>query len=148
MSNCRTEGSDGDLDSRAKIDQLVRRFYGEVALDDVLGPVFNDVAAVDWEAHIPKLAAFWRRALLGEAGYVGNPYREHARVHSQAAFEHRHFERWLELFEATVAGRWSGPNTDRALELVHNVARVHEAQLVGVSMPEPEVLRSSAPSRS
>ena len=58
---------------------MVRRFYQDVAQDDLLGPVFNDVAQVDWVEHLPKLTLFWCRALLGMEGYVGNPFRSHAR---------------------------------------------------------------------
>lgn len=119
-----------DLDTRDEIAELVRRFYADVAQDDLLGPVFEDVAAVDWSEHLPKLTAFWCRALLGEVGYAGNPYRAHALVHARHPLTLAHFERWLSLFSDTIAA-WSGPRTDRALELVADVARVHSRQLVG-----------------
>jgi hemoglobin len=118
-----------DLDSEAAIAEMVRRFYGEVAQDDLLGPVFDQVARVDWPEHLATLTAFWSRALLGQDGYAGNPFRRHARIHQQAPFSHAHFARWLQLFDATVA-RWSGPCADRAVQLAHDVARVHEHQLV------------------
>jgi hemoglobin len=119
-----------DLDSPEEIAELVRRFYADVAQDDLLGPVFEDVAAVDWSEHLPKLTAFWCRALLGQVGYAGNPYRAHALVHARQPFTTAHFERWLSLF-AEVISAWSGPNHDRALELVADVARVHSRQLTG-----------------
>jgi hemoglobin len=119
-----------DLDRPEEIAELVRRFYGDVAQDDLLGPVFEDVAGVDWSEHLPKLTAFWCRALLGQVGYAGNPYRAHALVHARQPFTPAHFERWLSLFADTIAA-WSGPNTDRALELVADVARVHCRQLTG-----------------
>lgn len=55
-----------DLDSVEEIAEMVRRFYADVAMDDLLGPVFEEVAQVDWAEHLPKLTAFWARALLGE----------------------------------------------------------------------------------
>jgi hemoglobin len=120
-----------DLDSPAEIAEMVRRFYADVAMDDLLGPVFNDVARVDWSEHLPKLTAFWCRALLGQEGYGGNPFRAHALVHRREAFSAAHFERWLSLFHDTVELGWTGPNADRALELAANVARVHSHQLLG-----------------
>src|SRR5690348_12638161 len=72
-----------DLETRADIAEMVRRFYRDVAMDNVLGPVFNDVARVDWAEHLPKLTAFWCRALLGETGYEGNPFEAHARINEQ-----------------------------------------------------------------
>lgn len=33
-----------DLDDREQVAEMVRRFYRDVAQDDLLGPMFNDVA--------------------------------------------------------------------------------------------------------
>ena len=120
-----------DLDDPEQIAEMVRRFYADVAQDDLLGPMFNDVAQVDWSEHLPKLTAFWCRALLGQAGYVGNPYRAHRLVHAQEPFAPAHFRRWLTLFHETVALGWTGPLADRAIALADNVARVHSQQIIG-----------------
>ncbi len=122
----------GDLDDPAEIAEMVRRFYQDVAQDDLLGPVFNEVAAVDWSEHLPKLTAFWCRALLGIEGYSRNPFRAHALIHARAPFTQAHFDRWLELFHETVEMGWTGPRATRALELADDVARVHSQQLIGV----------------
>lgn len=120
-----------DLDTPDEIAEMVRRFYADVAMDDLLGPMFNDVARVDWSEHLPKLAAFWCRALLGRPGYQGNPFRAHALVHAKRSFTAAHFERWLGLFDETLKLGWVGPNVDRARLLAANVARVHSGQLLG-----------------
>lgn len=120
-----------DLDDPDEIAEMVRRFYADVAQDDLLGPMFNDVARVDWAEHLPKLAAFWCRALLGLPGYAGNPFRAHALVHQQRAFSPAHFRRWLDLFHETVDLGWIGPSAERAHALADNVARVHSQQLIG-----------------
>ena len=120
-----------DLDTADEIAEMVRRFYADVTMDDLLGPMFNEVARVDWSEHLPKLTAFWCRALLGEPGYQGNPFRAHMLVHAQREFTPALFERWLILFHETLELGWCGPNTQRALELADNVARVHSHQLLG-----------------
>ncbi len=122
---------DGDLDTPEKIAEMVRRFYQDVAQDELLGPMFNDVARVDWSEHLPKLTAFWCRALLGIDGYTGNPFRAHALINGRKAFTTAHFQRWLDLFADTVEIGWDGPLAQRALGLAQNVARVHHTQLVG-----------------
>ena len=132
-----------DLDTSDEIAELVRRFYRQVAQDDLLGPVFNDVAAVDWAAHLPKLTAFWCRALLGIEGYSGNPFQKHAAVNERAPFTAAHFERWLSLFDDALE-HWAGPNVDRARELAVNVARVHGQRLIG-GPPALVVVGSLAP---
>jgi len=126
-----------DLDDPAEIAEMVRRFYADVAQDDLLGPLFNDVAQVDWSEHLPKLTAFWCRALLGLQGYSGNPFRAHTLVHQRSAFAAAHFERWLSLFVETVELGWVGPNVDRAVALARNVARVHSQQLLGEAYEHP-----------
>jgi hemoglobin len=120
-----------DLDTPEEIAEMVRRFYADVAQDDLLGPMFNDVARVDWSEHLPKLTAFWCRALLDRPGYAGHPFRAHALVHAQRPFTHAHFRQWLTLFHDTVELGWVGPNATRALELAHAVAAVHSEQLTG-----------------
>jgi hemoglobin len=120
-----------DLVTRDEIAEMVRRFYQDVAQDDLLGDVFNDVARVHWGEHLGKLTSFWCRALLGLEGYAGNPFRAHASIHTRAPFTPEHFERWLQLFHDTVELGWVGPNATRALTLAHNVARVHSQRLSG-----------------
>lgn len=122
-----------DLDNPDEIAEMVRRFYADVAQDDLLGPMFNDVAKVDWSEHLPKLTAFWCRALLDLPGYVGNPFRAHALVHDQRAFTPAHFERWLDLFHETLELGWIGPRARQAAALADNVARVHRQHLIGLT---------------
>jgi hemoglobin len=118
-----------DLDTKEEIAEMVRRFYADVTQDDLLGPMFNDVAKVDWSEHLPKLTDFWCRALLDLPGYAGNPFRAHARVHEQRAFTAAHFERWLSLFHETLELGWTGPRAERARQLAEHVARVHHQHL-------------------
>ena len=48
-----------DLDTPDEIAEMVRRFYADVAQDDVLGPMFHDVARVDWSEHLPRPAGHY-----------------------------------------------------------------------------------------
>ena len=120
-----------DLDTPDEIAEMVRRFYADVTQDGLLGPMFNDVAQVDWSEHLPKLTAFWCRALLGLSGYQRNPFRAHMLVHARHEFTPAHFERWLTLFHETIELGWTGPKATRAIDLADNVARVHSRQLLG-----------------
>lgn len=125
-----------DLDTAEEIAEMVRRFYQDVAQDDLLGPVFEDVAGVDWAEHLPKITAFWCRMLLGQHGYDGNPLQAHRRVHALEPFTTAHFTRWLELFHETLDEGWVGPITQHAKGVAARVARVHSTQLNGVPAVE------------
>jgi hemoglobin len=131
-----------DLDDESAVAELVRRFYAEVVQDDLLGPMFDVVAQVDWSEHLPKLTAFWCRALFGTPGYSGNPFRAHQLVDERCRFTAGHFQRWLELFEDTVDEGWVGPNAEKVKAIAVNVARVHRQQLS--SAPIPTRARASA----
>src|SRR5690606_13538254 len=120
-----------DLDTPGEIAEMVRRFYADVAQDDILGPMFNEVARVDWSEHLPKLTAFWCRALLSMPGYEGNPYRAHLHVHARSAFARAHFERWLDLFPDTIDLGWEGPRAEHAKSLARKLAMVHSKQITG-----------------
>lgn len=119
----------GDLDSEAEVAEMVRRFYVDVAQDDLLGPIFNTVARVDWSSHLPKMTQFWCRTLFGSSGYEGNPLRAHARVHLLAPFNEAHFQRWLSLFHETVELGWAGPTATRAVDFAERVAHAHQTWL-------------------
>ena len=43
-----------DLDTRSALHDLVVAFYREIVFDDMLGPVFEEVAETDWVVHIPS----------------------------------------------------------------------------------------------
>lgn len=112
-----------DLDSRAQIHDLVVAFYREVVMDEVLGPVFDEVAEVDWAAHIPKLIDFWCRVLLGQPGYDGLMLAKHQEVNDLERFRPELFDRWFALFVQTLDAGWSGPIAERA--------RTHAARVGG-----------------
>jgi hemoglobin len=121
-----------DLDDPEEIAEMVRRFYVDVAQDGLLGPIFNDVAKVDWSAHLPRISGFWCRALLSIPGYEGNPYRQHQLIHARSPFTTAHFDRWLELFEETLDLGWAGPKVEQARAFARKVAMVHCRQLNGI----------------
>jgi hemoglobin len=125
-----------DLATEADIERLVRDFYREAAVDDVLGPVF-EAAEVDWAEHIPKVTAFWAWQLIGGRRYDGRPLRSHERVNGLVPFTEAHYERWLELFTDTLHDGWAGPVADLAERRARLMARSMRRVLAGVDDPDP-----------
>lgn len=123
-----------DLDDPGEIAEMVRRFYFDVAQDGLLGPMFNEVARVDWGVHVARLTDYWCRTLLAAPGYSGNPYRAHLAVHAKRAFTAAQFERWLDLFHETVDLGWAGPSAERAKTFARKVAAIHSKQLTGAAV--------------
>jgi hemoglobin len=124
----------GDIGSVADIEVLVRDFYRDVAMDDVLGPVFER-AGVDWSVHLPKLVDFWTWQLLGDRVYEGQPILAHVSAHQRTPFTERHYERWLSLFTATIDGRFGGPTADLAKARADRIASTMQRMLADERTP-------------
>lgn len=127
-----------DLDSRTQIHHLVVGFYREVVFDDLLAPVFGEVADVDWTVHIPKLIDYWCRVLLGEPGYDGFVLAAHRAVHDVEAFRAEHFDRWYALWVDAVDRRWQGPIAEQAKAHAARIAAVLARRLLAIDWAPPE----------
>ena len=103
-----------DLATRSDVHDLVTRFYREIVFDELLEPIFGEVAEVDWAEHIPKLIDYWCWILFGTDGYPGSVTRSHRRLHALRPIEPAHCDRWMKLWVATVDAGWSGPVADHA----------------------------------
>ncbi len=101
-----------DIQTPEDVKTLVDAFYDKVKRDELLAPVFNETAHVDWEAHLPKMYRFWESLLFGAGSYEGAPFPKHAVLPIQQA----HFERWLALFVETVKENFLGPKSEEAKE--------------------------------
>jgi hemoglobin len=112
-----------DIETADDVKVLVDRFYEKVNRDELLAPIFNEVAQVDWAAHLPQLYRFWETLLLGSGTYEGAPFPMHAVLPVAQV----HFERWLRLFIATTDENFSGPKAEeakgRALGIADTFAR-------------------------
>lgn len=107
------------------IKKLVDTFYGKVNKDEMLSPVFNGQAGVDWEEHLPKMYKFWGTQLIGTANYFGRPFPPHAALQ----ISKEHFERWLKLFTETVDELFVGLGAEMAKQKARNIAAVFQYKL-------------------
>lgn len=127
-----------DLDTRSEIHDLVIDFYREIVFDPVLGPVFDEVAEVDWAAHIPRLIDYWARVLLGDPSYDGFILRPHQHVHALQGFELEYFDRWYTLFTTSVDQRWCGPFADAAKDHAARMAGTLARRILGAEWKAPD----------
>jgi hemoglobin len=110
-----------DIANRQHIELLINAFYDKIRTDNLLGPVFNDIAGVDWEHHLPKMYSFWEFILFGADGYQGHPLRPHLELNTYFRIEPLHFERWLQLFESTVNENFAGPKATEAISRAQGI---------------------------
>jgi hemoglobin len=132
-------GSRRDLDTRGQVHELVVNFYRQIVFDDLLGPVFVDVAEVDWSVHIPKLIDYWCRVLLGQPGYEGFVLAPHQAVHEIDALRPELFDRWYSLFVDAVDEGWEGPVSERAKSHASLMAVTLARRVLNVEWTPPSV---------
>ncbi len=130
-----------DIEDRADCERLVRAFYGRALTDPVIGFIFVDVAKLDLEAHVPRIASFWETILLGAQSYGGGAFRPHAVINAQVRLRAGHFERWLWLWHTTVDELFAGERAELAKSHADRVARAFHARLrtMGAAPPGDEL---------
>ena len=128
-----------DVESRADIDRLMEVFYERALSDPVIGYIFTDVAKLDLEHHLPIIGDFWESLLFGTPAYQEhgrNPMLVHKELHEKSELTREHFERWLEIFNATVDELFSGENADHLKVRAQAIAvRFIHFLNVGPAMP-------------
>jgi hemoglobin len=130
---------DDDLGTRRSIHDLVVGFYRELVMDDLLAPVFEEVAEVDWSTHIPLLIDYWCRILLGHDGYQGALLAAHQHVHQREPLTAAHFDRWYTLWATAVDERWRGPYADKAKRHAAKIAGTLAHRLPSIAWTPPSI---------
>lgn len=121
----------GDIETREDCERLVRAFYGRALVDPIIGWIFTDIARLDLEAHVPRIASFWETVLLGARSYGGGAFAPHAVLHARVRLRAGYFERWLWLWSATVDEMFEGERAELAKQHARRVARAFHARLGG-----------------
>ncbi len=111
-----------DIRNIEDIKLLVDTFYNRVGTNTLLGPIFNDVAKVDWEKHLPIMYSFWDSVLFGTRGYTGNPMDAHFRLNQKRNLTSEDFNTWKSIFMETVNDLFEGEVADLAKKKAVSIA--------------------------
>lgn len=114
-----------DIENIDDIIVLVDRFYDKVNADPLLSPVFNEIAKVNWEEHLPVMYSFWSAVLFDTNTYKGQPFTSHIDL----PIDTEHFQRWLELFKQTVDENFEGEKAREAKEKAESIAMIFQTKL-------------------
>lgn len=120
-----------DIRDREDLRLLVDSFYERVRDDKLLGFIFNDVASIDWGEHLPKMVDFWETIIFGSGTYRGNPLRPHLEISARTPIGRPQFERWQELFFATVDAHFLGERAEHIKNAAADMARVMLSRITG-----------------
>jgi hemoglobin len=119
----------GDIESRADCERLVRAFYEQALVDPLIGWIFVDIAKLDLDTHLPRIASFWETILLGARSYGGGVFGPHAALHARVGLRAGQFERWLALWRATVDELFAGERAELAKTHAERVAAAFQRRL-------------------
>ncbi|CAN5327914.1 group III truncated hemoglobin [soil metagenome] len=112
------------------VENLVRAFYGRIAQDAVLGPIFEERVG-DWDTHIAKLCDFWSSAALMTGRYHGSPMT----AHSPLPIGRAEFARWLAIFAETANSVCPPVAAAHFIERANRIANSLEAGIAASRKP-------------
>ncbi len=111
-----------DIETREDIELLVNQFYDLVRQDETIGYIFNEVAQVNWDEHLPKMYSFWETILLGSMSFKGNPMDKHIQLSKKTSMQQVHFDAWLSLWNKTIDSHFAGVVAENAKQRGINIA--------------------------
>jgi hemoglobin len=103
-----------DLDCRENIERFVDLFYERMLGDELLAPIFVDVAEIDLAVHLPHIKNYWCKLLLGEKAYRRHTMNIHRQLHGKQPLVEADFQRWLDTFISTIDANFVGKQAERA----------------------------------
>ncbi len=131
-----------DLRDRDDVHLLVSEFYRRAFADDLLGPIFTDVAQMDLEHHLPIICDFWETVLFRAGLYRRNALALHVSLNARAPLGAEHFERWLALWTNTVDQHFAGEKAELAKVQAGRIAGSIHRRLQGGSGSEFETINT------
>lgn len=100
-----------DIETREDLEHLLTEFYKIATKDAEIGHHFD---GLDLAAHLPVIVDFWEKLLFGKPVYFGNPMIVHQKLHEKFPLKLEHFQRWIEIFGATIDAHFSGEQAENA----------------------------------
>lgn len=113
-----TDRKKTDIRNDEDIRVFVYAFYDKVRNHDRLGHIFNEVAQVDWDFHLPRMVDFWSNLIFRTRRYDGHPFRKHLPL----PIVFQDFNSWLGLFHETIDEHFEGPTADFTKSTAANIA--------------------------
>ncbi len=118
-----------DINCRRDIQQLIDSFYDDVRKDELIGFIFNHVAKVNWNTHLPVMYDFWENVLFHTGRYEGNPLQTHLHLNKMIRLTNLHFDRWLKIFVNKVDSLFEGNNAEAIKSKAKSIATVMQIKL-------------------
>lgn len=131
-----------DLTNRVDVEHLVTTFYHRAFDDDLLGPIFTEVAHLDLDHHMPIMCDFWETVLFRAGLYKRNAFGVHVDLNDKVPLGSEHFERWLQIWVENVDDHFAGEAAERAKTQATRIATSINRRLQGLPPGAVSTLRA------
>jgi hemoglobin len=118
-----------DIETSADVKLLVDTFYDQVKENPLIGYIFNDVAKVNWEFHLPVMYRFWENVIFFTGSYTGNPLMIHKHLNRVFPLTPEHFNEWNKLFLNTVDRLFEGEKASLAKQRALSISTVMQLEI-------------------
>jgi hemoglobin len=125
-----------DITSREDIELLVNSFYDKVRKDDLIGFIFNDIARVNWEKHLPVMYDFFENMIFYTGSYTGNPMELHRHLNRLLPLSREHFQQWESLFCNTVDDLFDGETARMLKQRALSISAVMKVKILDQSVAD------------
>jgi hemoglobin len=119
-----------DITSRDDVVLMVNTFYTHVQKNKELDHMFNSVANLDWDKHLPIMYDFWETIIFKNAIYNGNPMRVHKQLHGLQRLTPSMFKSWLDIFNRNMDALFLGDNAREAKVRALSIATMIQMKTV------------------
>jgi hemoglobin len=118
-----------DIKNRDDIKLLIDTFYIKIRKDESLGPIFDEIAKVDWENHMPIMYDFWENTLFHTGIYKRNAMQPHLDLNEKTPLTKAHFDQWLLIFKTTVDELFEGEIANNAKTRAISIATMIQIKI-------------------
>jgi hemoglobin len=128
-----------DIATRKDIEILVDAFYSKIRQDELIGFIFDDIAKVNWQKHLPVMYDFFENMLFYTGAYTGNPMELHKHVNRLFPLTEAHFTRWNYLFSNTVDELFCGDTAELVKQRTKSIAAVMQLKIIEESASDGKI---------
>ncbi len=118
-----------DIQNKNDVALLVDLFYKKAIPDSIIGHFFTTAVQISWAVYIPIIIAFWDGILFGDSEYNGNIMLKHIELNRLSQLEPTHFDRWLQLWAASIKENFNGPKAEEAINIANSIAKIMQFKI-------------------
>ena len=119
-----------DISNREDILILMKAFYDQLLLDKKMAYLFNDVAKIDMEKHLPIIVDFWEMVLFQTSGYQKNVMKVHQLLNEKSPITKEHFDIWLRTFNEIIDEKFEGDHVIIAKQRALSIATMMQIKMI------------------